>query len=140
VVEVKRKTMVLGLGFAALVYLVLFFYVFGFAPMITSSSQSKWVEIELSKEPKFSDTEICKECHYQLYIGMKNHSTVNCEACHGSGVEHTIKRSSDTIVIDKTRDACLKCHLDVEGRDVIETVNETHHAGVYCVVCHDPHR
>ena len=53
-VGVKRRTLILGLGFAVLVYLVLFFYVFGLSPMITSSSQSKWVEMELSKEPKFA--------------------------------------------------------------------------------------
>jgi len=137
---VRKRTLVLGLGFAVLVYLILFFYVFGLSPMVTGSSQAKWVEMELSLEPKFSDTEICKECHYQLYIGMKNHSKVSCEACHGSGVEHTIKRTSDTIVKDRTRDFCLNCHLDVGGRDAVKTVNETHHPGIYCVVCHDPHK
>lgn len=136
----KRKTIILGLGFVALVYLVLFSYTYGFAPTVSSSSQAAWLKTELSHEPKFSDTEICKECHYQLYVGMINHSTVNCEACHGSGVEHTIKRTNDTIEINKSRDACLKCHLDVGGRNVIHTVSDRHHAGVYCVVCHNPHK
>ena len=136
----KGKTIALGLGFAALVYLILFVYVFGFAPMVTHSSQEKWLQIELSKEPKFSDTTICMECHYELYMGMKNHSGVNCEACHGAGMEHTIKRTPDTIEVNKTRDACLKCHLDIGGRNAVATVNETHHAGVYCIVCHNPHK
>jgi len=137
---VKGKVIILGLIFAAVVYLVLFTYVFGFSPIVTEESQSKWVEIELSKKPKFSETGICKECHYNLYLGMKNHSTVNCEACHGPGVEHTIKRSKDTIEINRTRDACLKCHLDIGGRNVIEVVNETHNPGILCVVCHNPHK
>jgi len=137
---VKGKTIALGLGFAAIVYLILFLYVFGFAPMVTGSSQEEWLQIELSKEPKFSDTSICMECHYGLYTGMKNHSEVNCEACHGAGVEHTIKRTPDTIEVNRTRDACFKCHLDIEGRNAVATVNETHHPGIFCVVCHNPHK
>ena len=135
----KAKTIILGLIFGIVVYLVLFTYVFGFSPIITGSSQSKWVETELSREPKFSDTSICKECHYQLYLGIKNHSSVNCEACHGPGTEHTIKRSPDTIQINRNRDACLKCHLDIPGRKTVKVVNETHNPGVFCVVCHNPH-
>lgn len=136
----KVKTIVLGLGFAAVVYIVLFAYVFGFAPIVTNSSQEKWLQIELSREPKFSDTSICMECHYELYVGMKNHSGVNCEVCHGAGMEHTIKRTPDTIEVNKTRDACLNCHLDISGRNAVVTVNDTHYAGIYCVVCHNPHK
>lgn len=139
VVRVRRKTIVLGLTFAVAVYSILFIYVFGFAPMVTNNSQLSWIERELSKEIKFSDTGICKECHYQLYLGMKNHSAVNCEACHGPGAEHTVKRTSATIAVNRSRDACLKCHLDIEGRNVITTVSEKHHPGIFCVVCHDPH-
>ena len=138
--KIKARTIILGIAFALVVYFILFAYVFGFSPIVTSSSQSKWLETELSKEPKFSDTSICKECHYQLYTGMKNHSSVSCEACHGPGVEHTIKRSHDTITINRTRDACLKCHLEIGGRTAIHTVNETHHPGIFCVVCHNPHK
>ncbi|MBO8182154.1 MAG: hypothetical protein H0Z28_05090 [Archaeoglobus sp.] len=135
----KGKTIVLGVIFGVIVYLILFTYVFGFSPFVTGSSQSKWIELELSREPKFSDTAICKECHYQLYTGMKNHSSVNCEACHGPGAEHTIKRSKDTIEINRSRDACLRCHMEIAGRNAVKVVNESHSTGILCVVCHNPH-
>lgn len=136
----KRKTLLLGVGFGVAVYLLLFIYSYAISPVITSGSQSKWLEVEVSKQPKFSDTQICKECHYNLYTGMKNHSTVSCEACHGIGSEHVVKRSADTIKVDRSRDFCLNCHLDVGGRGAVTTVSEKHNPGIYCVVCHDPHK
>ena len=135
----KLKTIILSLAFAAIVYLVLFTYVFGVSPYIKQESMATWLVIEGSKEQKYSDTKICLECHYDTYKGMKNHSSVNCEACHGSGKEHTLRRSEESIKIERSRNACLKCHLDIPGRSVIDTVNESHNQGILCVVCHNPH-
>ena len=136
----KSKTVVLSLAFAALVYLILFIYVFGISPQVKQESVATWISIEKSHELRYSDTKICLECHYEIYSGLKNHSKVDCEACHGYGVEHTLKRSKESIKVERNRDFCLKCHLDLPGRNVIETVNETHYQGILCVVCHNPHR
>lgn len=135
----KPKVLALSAIFVLAVYSVLLVYVFGLAPYITKKSMENWTEIEGSREKKFLDTKICAECHYKVFKGLKNHSSVSCEACHGAGAKHAITRSKEYIKIDRSREFCLKCHLDIPGRNAVKTVNITHHKGVLCVVCHNPH-
>ncbi|MEM0331643.1 MAG: multiheme c-type cytochrome [Archaeoglobaceae archaeon] len=102
---------------------------------------SNWFEKELSKKAKYKENEVCGECHkeYLDLIISSNHSSLACESCHGVGEEHSKLRTAWSIVVDRSRDACMSCHLNVSGREAIVTVDENHYPGVKCVVCHDAH-
>jgi excinuclease UvrABC ATPase subunit len=137
----KKKVLFLSFLFALLVYGVLFTYVFAISPIIKEKSISGWLVEEETKKPKYMEKFVCGECHFEVYKALisGNHSSLECEVCHGVGYDHSRYRTADSIVVDSSRDACLTCHKDVEGREVIHTVGEDHHTGVKCVVCHSPH-
>ncbi len=137
----KRRVLLLSLLLAAVVYGVLFTYVFAISPAIKGGSVASWLEKETSKELKYRQAEVCSECHAETYkeILGGSHATVECENCHGAGVEHTIYRTADSITIDDSREACMVCHKSIPGRTAVETVDDAHHPGVKCAVCHNPH-
>ncbi len=139
--KMKKKVILLSLAFAILVYGVLLTYVFAISPMIKEKSVATWIKTEESRKVKYEQKEVCEQCHYQIYLKLMNgnHSSLECEVCHGAGYKHTMYRNEESITINDSRDACLICHEDIKGRKAIETVPEDHHAGVKCVVCHSPH-
>ncbi|MET1124143.1 MAG: hypothetical protein ABWW66_02615 [Archaeoglobaceae archaeon] len=130
----KEKIVIVTI-FAAIVFATLYVYAFAVSPKVVESSKNAWLEKEIARSVKFADSSVCMECHANVGE-MRIHSTVQCEACHGAGMEHAEGKGS--VIVDKSRGFCLNCHLDVEGRNVA-TVGEGHHAGIYCTVCHDPH-
>jgi hypothetical protein len=137
----KRKVLVLSFIFAVVVYGVLFTYVFVISPALKENSISSWLAEETEKKPKYRESEVCSECHFEVYTSLLggNHSTLECEVCHGSGYGHTKYRTSESIVIDDSRDSCLVCHKEIPGRKAVTTIGEDHHVGVKCIVCHEPH-
>ena len=137
----KKKVLLLSFVFVLLVYAVLFTYVFAISPIIKEKSTSGWLAEEEAKKPKYKEKSVCGECHFDTYKALisGNHSSLECEVCHGVGYNHSRFRTSESIVIDTSRDACMVCHKEVDGREAIHTVSEDHYAGVKCVVCHSPH-
>jgi len=137
----RKKVIVLSLILAIVIYGVLLIYVFAVSPSIKEKSISKWIQKEVSREPKYKEREICSECHFEVYKMLieGNHSSLECEVCHGVGDKHTIYRTKESIRVDDSRDSCLVCHKSIPGRKAIATVGEDHYVGVKCVVCHNTH-
>lgn len=127
------------LGIAA--YGALYVYSFHVSPAIKEKSIEAWIEKELSKKPSYMESAVCGECHLKVYKiwSTGNHSTVECETCHGAGNEHTKLRNKASIVLDDSRDSCMVCHKKIVGRE-ITVVSEEHGSGVKCTYCHNPHR
>jgi hypothetical protein len=105
----------------------------------------------------------CAECHTTGYrpqghqdglegvIGTWEFSGIQCEACHGPGSLHASNPYGYSMVLDRSAQACGKCHSLTGGQDVAATdgfaVNEqqysellnSKHFALGCVTCHDPH-
>ncbi|MEM4472761.1 MAG: hypothetical protein QXK03_04015 [Archaeoglobaceae archaeon] len=126
---------------AVIAYGALYVYTFKVSPKIKESSFEKWIEKEERKEISFVQSSVCRECHLKIYkIWISgNHSSVECESCHGAGGKHVKLRVTGSIVVDKSRDSCLICHKELPGR-IVSTVSEGHGSGVICIYCHDAHR
>lgn len=93
---------------------------------------------------KYQGTEYCKECHPENYdsIMLTPHAIIECENCHGPAVEHPAEPLK--LVIDRTRDQCLRCHsllpYPTSGRAAIKGVDpDEHNADIECISCHNPH-
>ncbi|MFN3384422.1 MAG: hypothetical protein ACK401_05950 [Archaeoglobaceae archaeon] len=136
------KPWILVLILAVVIYGGVYAYTFNLSPMIREKSIENWLQIESSKSISYVESTICKECHLRVYNtwSVGNHSTVECESCHGYGADHVKLRSKVSIVVDETRDSCLVCHKELAGRGAVKTVTEGHGSGVICTYCHDPHR
>ncbi len=78
---------------------------------------------------------------------------VQCEACHGMGSKHAASKLKSDITIDKTADACAKCH-NLNANSVISgehgfivsaqqssEYKSSGHASLTngCIDCHNPH-
>uniref|UniRef100_A0A7J2TJM1 Cytochrome c-552/4 domain-containing protein n=1 Tax=Archaeoglobus fulgidus TaxID=2234 RepID=A0A7J2TJM1_ARCFL len=128
--------------FAMIVYGSLYAYTFHLSPAVKEKSFEEWIKIEENKRISFLQSDVCRECHLKVYrIWMSgNHSSVECEVCHGAGAEHAKLRVKESIVVEKSRDFCLICHGEISGRTAISVVSEGHGSGVICTYCHDPHR
>ena len=74
--------------------------------------------------------DFCRSCHQLQVDTVKGqpHEIVYCESCHGPARNHP--SSPAKLSIDKTRNLCLKCHVD----------KWRHNLGRECVTCHDPHK
>lgn len=127
---------------AVAIYGGLYVYTFNISPTIKEQSIENWIKKESTKSFSYLESSICRECHLKIYkVWISgNHSTVECESCHGYGAEHVKTRSASSIVVEKSRESCLLCHKKIAGREAITTVNEGHGSGVICTFCHDAHR
>ncbi|MEG9195011.1 MAG: hypothetical protein V6S10_06790 [Candidatus Methanoglobus sp.] len=125
---------------AILIYAAVLVYTFIISPYIKEESTVLAIEEEMGKEPVHVQSEVCKQCHLEVFtnLSLGNHSGVECAACHGTGKEHVKLRTAGSIVVEDTRDACMICHKKIAGRN-IPTVEENHGSGVRCSYCHDPH-
>jgi DnaJ-class molecular chaperone len=128
--------------FAILVYGALYVYTFHLSPVVKEKSVENWVEKEKERKVSFVQSEVCRECHLKVYRTWisGNHSSVECEVCHGYGAEHVKLRTKESVIVEKSRDSCLICHKEIAGRTAIKVVDEGHGSGVICTYCHDPHR
>lgn len=89
---------------------------------------------------------VCFDCHNEIEDSKKNsyHRTVNCEACHGPGVDHISSFEEDEIIlppVERKRESCPICHQYNQAKPTgfpqIDKV--THNPLKPCISCHDPH-
>ncbi|RLI83641.1 hypothetical protein DRP07_03095 [Archaeoglobales archaeon] len=139
-----KKAVIFGLAFAAIVYIALLSYVLIISMPSKEESKEKWIETEKEKEISFAGMDVCRECHFETYkvLMSGNHSTVSCEACHWVGKEHVIKKDAESVKIKRNEswDLCLKCHLKTPANKIKTIIPSEHAKGLYCVVCHEPHK
>ncbi len=109
----------------------------------------------------------CGPCHMTNYVDTGNHEGhdsligtwtfggVHCEECHGPGELHAASPYTNNMEIDRSADACGKCHQRPDSEYGLYAIpaskgfikhheqwNEmltTKHASLECVDCHDPH-
>ncbi|MFN2355881.1 MAG: cytochrome c3 family protein [Desulfopila sp.] len=106
----------------------------------------------------------CGPCHMTAYspegnqdnlegmIGTWAEDGISCEECHGPGMEHLRNPSKETIKIDRTADACGKCHQRggigpeppakggfIQHHEQINELKVGVHKDLNCIDCHNPH-
>jgi hypothetical protein len=104
----------------------------------------------------------CGVCHTTGYKGASHRNDwpggpgtwlfngVQCEACHGPGKKHTVKKDKTSIVLGK--DVCRRCHgrepydeIPMEGVFLSPYTEHNQliaspHKDMGCIDCHDPHK
>jgi len=104
------------------------------------SNEAEWQKISV----KYKGSDSCKECHESNYetITSSPHADIGCENCHGPQGNHPEEPTA--LVIDRTRELCLRCHLKLpyktSDRGNLKGISpEAHNPGSKCVLCHNPH-
>jgi hypothetical protein len=109
----------------------------------------------------------CGSCHTTGYsplgnqkgiaglVGTWKEDGIGCEACHGPGNRHILSPKTESMVVDRSTDACAKCHnrngvnmqeITAQSgflmhRDALHSIRNTKgHKDFRCVDCHDPHQ
>jgi predicted CXXCH cytochrome family protein len=93
---------------------------------------------------RYQGREYCLPCHRDKFESLKGtpHALIQCENCHGPGLDHPSKRAK--LPIDTTRALCLRCHAKLpyptSARGQLRGIDPTtHNPGLACVTCHYPH-
>lgn len=93
---------------------------------------------------KFQGRDYCAMCHAEnaQLISGSVHEAVQCENCHGPGVNHP--GSVQALPVDTSRESCLRCHAylgyDNSDRGAMPSiVDSRHRRRRECSMCHDPH-
>ncbi|MCP4716108.1 MAG: hypothetical protein GY868_13410 [Deltaproteobacteria bacterium] len=101
-----------------------------------------------------SPSRVCSACHSDLHKGWqrsKHYPVIGCTSCHGSGDEHIMSASAETISIPESSEFCYACHERNDGTTIeaedgflqpMQQRNEllgTGHRVNDCLTCHDPH-
>ncbi len=93
---------------------------------------------------KYRGKEYCLECHEENVQehAASPHAIIECENCHGPAIDHP--DNPETLVIDKRRALCLRCHADLpypsSHRSEIASIDPDDHNGeLECAECHNPH-
>ena len=106
----------------------------------------------------------CGPCHMTAYspegnqdgmegmIGTWAEDGISCEECHGPGEEHLANPVKETIKIDRSQDACGKCHQRgglgpeppakggfIRHHEQINELKAGAHGDLSCIDCHNPH-
>ncbi|MEW5796171.1 MAG: multiheme c-type cytochrome [Candidatus Zixiibacteriota bacterium] len=105
----------------------------------------------------------CGPCHMTNYVdtghqgglpglvGTWTFNGVQCEECHGPGEFHAAEPYKFAMEIDRSSEACGKCHIRgsvqkipaksgwVEHHEQWNEMFRTKHAALECVDCHNPH-
>lgn len=107
----------------------------------------------------------CGPCHMTGYdkqgnqagmpgmIGTWAEDGIGCEECHGPGSDHVKKPSKKTVKIDRTAEACGKCHQRggmgdqppvkggfIKHHEQINELKAGSHGSISCLDCHNPHQ
>lgn len=97
------------------------------------------------KELKYSGTQICIDCHDDVYTMLQSdmHQGLSCEVCHGPGFKHADSMEPSDISKISSREDCGRCHGYDPARpaDVIVQVDLAEHyiEKERCIDCHNPH-
>ncbi len=93
---------------------------------------------------KYQGRERCARCHEEQSENnaASMHAIIQCENCHGPGVDHPKKIKK--LLIDGSRELCLRCHQKLaypsSQRSALPGIDgETHKKKKECRKCHDPH-
>lgn len=104
------------------------------------SNVDEWKEFPV----KYQGRERCAKCHEEnsLSIVESRHKKIQCENCHGPGAGHP--REVKKLVIDTSREQCLRCHALLEypnsRRGMMKGIDPDRHMRKFeCKKCHDPH-
>lgn len=94
---------------------------------------------------KYQGMERCARCHREIseMHGASKHAAIQCENCHGPGVDHP--KQVKKLPIDGSRAQCLRCHQALpypsSQRAALPAIDgETHRPTRECRTCHNPHR
>lgn len=107
----------------------------------------------------------CGPCHMTAYsaeghqdgrpgiIGTWAEDGIGCEECHGPGSDHIRKPAGDNIGIDRSAEACGKCHQRggmgpqppakggfIQHHEQINELRAGPHGDLACTECHNPHQ
>jgi hypothetical protein len=107
----------------------------------------------------------CGPCHMTAYnpeghqnnlegiIGTWAEDGIGCEECHGAGAMHLRKPTKETVRIDRSADACGKCHQRggigpeppakggfIQHHEQINELKAGVHGKLRCTTCHSPHQ
>ncbi|GAB4302100.1 MAG: cytochrome c [Desulfuromonadia bacterium] len=103
-------------------------------------NEAEWKKVTV----KYRGAEYCRQCHADKYDDIKGspHAGINCENCHGPGMNHP--DDPKTMTIDRRRELCVRCHFRLpygnEGRGAIKGIDHrTHNPEEECTLCHYPH-
>lgn len=108
-----------------------------------ASNVQEWKDFPV----KYLGKEVCVECHDEKGEKMtaSPHASIQCENCHGPGLDHPETENPATMTIDRSRSLCKRCHADLgyppnSNRGSIPAINpEEHNVDSECVECHDSH-
>ncbi len=129
---------------AALAALALAVFVLGTAASVDGCTPAR--------DPRFVGTATCMTCHKGITASDLRdhfagpHAAIDCETCHGPGLEHVRAGGRNGILIDNpgddpfgaTPDLCARCHADaVDGHAM--TTHFTKGAAS-CNDCHNVHK
>ena len=101
---------------------------------------------------KYKGTTYCADCHTDKFdlIKVSKHAMIQCENCHGAALDHP--ENPEKLVVDKSRELCLRCHAKLPYRPVTYTAlpkgniafkmqdPDEHNPEYQCVECHDVHK
>jgi predicted CXXCH cytochrome family protein len=102
---------------------------------------------------EFVGSEDCTLCHEDIGRNFSNtpHARLlfdddtgldmGCESCHGPGSLHSMEGEGRHLIHNPGRspEACLQCHLDVQGQFALPHSHPTGGHLTACIDCHDPH-
>ena len=120
-----------------------------------------WVSYKSGVEKLPND---CGECHSTGFsnlptgshqddlpgiVGTWNEPGVQCEACHGPGSLHVSNPQGIRMLVDRSSQACLNCHVRdsemiitnglIDHREAFGDLPAGKHTTLACVDCHEPH-
>jgi hypothetical protein len=101
------------------------------------------VKRELANETIYAGSEICLDCHDDVYDTKQNgyHQKLSCEVCHGASGEHSEEPDEVTPEAPRGRKFCVICHTYNPSRPTgFPQINPYAHDPLDpCISCHDPH-
>ena len=101
------------------------------------------IKRELATKTFYAGSEICLDCHDDVYDTKHNgyHQNLSCEVCHGAALEHS--EDPDEVIPDapRGRKHCAVCHTYNPSRPTgFPQINPYAHDPLEpCIFCHDPH-
>jgi len=107
-----------------------------------ASNVQEWKDFPI----KYLGKEVCVECHTENgeKLASSPHTVIECENCHGPGLDHPETENPETMNIDRSRALCLRCHAHLgypeSNRSLIPGIDPNeHNVDSECVECHDSH-